>query len=186
MADQHGGVPQTADTVVAFWKQAGPRKWFKKNAAFDTTFRHTFYDLHFMAARRELDPWMRTADGALALLILLDQYPRNAFRGTAHMFATDSLARFYADQMIAAGMDQEVERGLRMFCYLPFEHSENPVDQERSVRLNRELEPNDFKWAQEHARIIDRFGRFAHRNTVLGRVSTLEEEAFLREGGFAG
>lgn len=186
MADKRSVFPQTADTVVAFWKQAGPGKWFKKSVAFDTAFRHTFNDLHFMAARRELDTWMHTPEGALALLILLDQYPRNAFRGTAHMFATDSLARFYAHQMIAAGMDQTVERGLRMFCYLPFEHSEDAADQERSVHLNRELEPNDFKWAQEHARIIERFGRFPHRNKVLGRVSTVEEEAFLREGGFAG
>lgn len=186
MADQHTGLPETPEAVLAFWREAGPRKWFKKSQAFDAAFGASFHDLHFQAARRELDSWMATPTGALALLILLDQYPRNAFRGTAHMFATDSLARFYALQMIEAGMDQQIERGLRMFCYLSFEHSENPLDQERSVRLNRELEPNDFKWAQEHARIIGRFARFPHRNAVLGRVSTVEEEAFLKGGGFAG
>ncbi|WP_263143754.1 DUF924 family protein [Pseudomonas sp. RIT-PI-AD] len=186
MADTQRDVPQDAQSVIAFWKQAGPPKWFNKDDAFDAAFREAFSALHVQAARRELEYWMNTPDGALALLILLDQYPRNAFRGTAHMFATDPLACFYARQMVDAGLDQRVEKPLRMFCYLPFEHSENVEDQRLSVRLNQALDPADFKWAREHAEIIERFGRFPHRNPLLGRTTTPDESAFLEAGGFAG
>lgn len=178
--------PQTPQGVIAFWKQAGPRKWFKKDSAFDQAFRQAFFELHFKAAARELEHWMETAEGALALLILLDQFPRNAFRGTAHMFATDPLACFYARRMVECAMDKQIDTPLRMFCYLPFEHSENPQDQALSMQLNRELDPKELKWAQEHAQIIARFGRFPHRNALLGRVTTDEENAFLQGGGFAG
>lgn len=128
------------------------------------------------------------ADGSdtLALLILLDQYPRNAFRGSAHMFATDPLARLYAQRMVDAGLDQQVEPSLRAFCYLPFEHSEDPKDQQRSLTLNQQLDANTYRWAKEHAEIIQRFGRFPHRNAVLARVTTDEECVFLDKGGFAG
>lgn len=118
--------PHSAEAVIAFWKQAGPKRWFAKDDEFDATFRDSFHATHMQAARRELEDWLTTADGALALLILLDQYPRNAFRGTAHMFATDPLARLYARKMVDAGLDQQVEPQLRAFCYLPFEHSEDP------------------------------------------------------------
>jgi uncharacterized protein (DUF924 family) len=133
-----------------------------------------------------LEDWLTSADGALALLILLDQYPRNAFRGTAHMFATDPLARLYAHQIVDAGLDQQIEPELRAFCYLPFEHSEDPQDQQRSLDLNRQLDANTYHWAKEHADIIERFGRFPHRNAVLGRATTVDEQVFLDEGGFAG
>ena len=178
--------PQSAEAVIAFWKQAGPKRWFAKDEAFDTAFRDSFHATHMQAARRELEDWLTTADGALALLILLDQYPRNAFRGTAHMFATDPLARFYARKMVDAGLDQQVEPQLRAFCYLPFEHSEDPQDQQRSLALNQQLDASTYHWAKEHADIIERFGRFPHRNGVLGRASTDEELAFLKAGGFAG
>ena len=178
--------PQSAQAVIAFWKQAGPTRWFAKDEAFDTAFRDSFHATHMQAARRELEDWLTTADGALALLILLDQYPRNAFRGTAHMFATDPLARFYARKMVDAGLDQQVEPQLRAFCYLPFEHSEDPQDQQRSLALNQQLDASTYHWAKEHADIIERFGRFPHRNGVLGRTSTDEERAFLKAGGFAG
>lgn len=138
------------------------------------------------AARRELEGWLDSAQGALALLILLDQYPRNAFRGTAHMFATDPLARLYAHRMVDAGLDQQVEPALRAFCYLPFEHSEEAADQQRSVVLNQQLDANTDRWAKEHAHIIERFGRFPHRNDVLARATTDEEREFLKAGGFAG
>jgi len=177
---------QTAQGVIAFWKQAGPERWFKKDDAFDETFRQAFFALHFKAAARELEQWMDTAEGALALLILLDQYPRNAFRGTAHMFATDSLACFYAHRMVQDALDKQIPGQLRMFCYLPFEHSENEDDQKLSVQLNRDLDPKDLKWALEHARIIERFGRFPHRNELLGRVTTPDERDFLSSGGFSG
>ena len=131
------------------------------------------------AARRELEGWLDTAHGALALLILLDQYPRNAFRGTAHMFATDPLARLYAQRMVDAGLDQLIEPELRAFCYLPFEHSEDPADQQRSLALNQHLDASTYHWAKEHAAIIEQFGRFPHRNAALGRASTPEEIGFL-------
>ncbi|MGN7440944.1 DUF924 family protein [Pseudomonas lactis] len=178
--------PQSAEAVIAFWKQAGPKRWFAKDEAFDTAFRDSFHATHMQAARRELEDWLTTADGALALLILLDQYPRNAFRGTAHMFATDPLARLYARKMVDAGLDQQVEPQLRAFCYLPFEHSEDPQDQQRSLALNQQLDASTYHWAKEHAAIIERFGRFPHRNGVLGRKTTAAEQVFLDEGGFAG
>lgn len=178
--------PQSAEAVIAFWKQAGPKRWFAKDEAFDTAFRDSFHATHMQAARRELEDWLTTADGALALLILLDQYPRNAFRGTAHMFATDPLARLYARKMVDAGLDQQVEPQLRAFCYLPFEHSEDPQDQQRSLALNQQLDASTYHWAKEHADIIERFGRFPHRNEVLGRKTTAAEQVFLDEGGFAG
>ncbi|MBC3256065.1 DUF924 family protein [Pseudomonas paralactis] len=177
---------QPAEAVIEFWTQAGPKRWFAKDEGFDTAFRDTFHTTHMQAARRELDGWLATADGALALLILLDQYPRNAFRGTAHMFATDPLARFYAQQMVDAGLDQQIDPQLRAFCYLPFEHSEDPQDQQRSLVLNQQLDANTYHWAKEHADIIQRFGRFPHRNAVLGRATTAAEQVFLDEGGFAG
>lgn len=176
----------TPQTVIDFWKSAGPKRWFAKDDAFDATFRENFHATHLQAARRELESWLDSAEGALALLILLDQYPRNAFRGTAHMFATDPLARLYAQRMVDAGLDQQVEPALRAFCYLPFEHSEDPRDQQRSLTLNQQLDANTYRWAKEHAQIIERFGRFPHRNAVLARVTTDEERAFLDKGGFAG
>ncbi|MFO2466309.1 DUF924 family protein [Pseudomonas sp. 15FMM2] len=174
------------EAVIAFWTLAGPARWFKKDQAFDDQFRQTFHVAHFQAARGELEHWMDEPQGALALLILLDQYPRNSFRGTAHMFATDPLARAYASRMVAAGLDQAIDPALRAFCYLPFEHSENPEDQQRSLALNQQLDADTYKWAREHAEIIERFGRFPHRNAVLGRVTSDEEQAFLKGGGFSG
>lgn len=172
--------------VIEFWKQAGPKRWFAKDEAFDRRFREAFHTAHFQAARRELENWMQSPEGALALLLLLDQFPRNTFRGTAHMFATDPLARLYARQMVEAGMDQLIETPLRAFCYLPFAHSEDPEDQQLSVALNKNLDANTYHWAKEHARIIERFGRFPHRNEVLARVTTEEERTFLEGGGFSG
>jgi uncharacterized protein (DUF924 family) len=176
----------TPQAVVEFWRQAGPKRWFAKDEAFDKQFRDAFHTAHWQAARRELEGWMASPEGALALLLLLDQYPRNTFRGTAHMFATDPLARSYARQMVEAGMDKLIETSLRAFCYLPFEHSESVEDQQLSLALNKDLDANTYRWAKEHARIIDRFARFPHRNEVLARVTTDEERAFLNEGGFAG
>ncbi len=173
-------------SVIDFWKHAGPKRWFAKDDAFDATFRDTFHATHLQAARRELESWLDSADGALALLILLDQYPRNAFRGTAHMFATDPLARLYAARMVDAGLDQQLEPSLRAFCYLPFEHAENTADQQRSLALNQTLDASTYHWAKEHAAIIERFGRFPHRNAVLARETTDDERAFLDKGGFSG
>ena len=177
---------KSADDVVAFWRAAGPQRWFQKDAGFDRDFRDRYLEWHLAAARRELDHWQRTADGGLALLILLDQFPRNAFRGTAHMFATDELARYFASAMVGSGLDQDVESALRVFCYLPFEHSESLADQERSVSLQVDMDPSTRAFADEHYRIIARFGRFPHRNRHLGRITTAAEQHYLDGGGFAG
>ena len=175
-----------ANEVAAFWREAGAEKWFLKDDAFDAGFRQRFRDLHFAAARRELDGWADHPEGSLALMILLDQFPRNCFRGTAHMFATDPLARRFARQALTAGHDQQVEQALRIFFYLPFEHSENLEDQHIAVEHSIPLGEETLKYAIVHRDIIERFGRFPHRNRALGRDTTPEEQAFLDAGGFAG
>lgn len=176
---------RSAKSVVRFWEGAGPKRWFKVDPAFDDRFRKRFMATHLAAARREMEDWLDTPRGALALLILLDQFPRNAWRGTGHAFATDGLARFYAGVAVERGHDLPTATPLRRFFYLPFQHSEDLHDQERSVRLFSALprEPDD-RWAEHHHDIIARFGRFPHRNAALGRMGTAEEEAFLAEHGF--
>ena len=174
-------------TVVGFWKAAGPDKWFAKDEAFDAQFGDRFMDAHIAAARRELDGWMDTAEGALALMILLDQFPRNVWRNTGHAFATDPLARHLALSALDAGRDQEVENDLRRFFYLPLQHAEDLALQERQVALFQAMDrPADDRWAEHHHGVIARFGRFPHRNAALGRETTPDEAAFLEEDGFRG
>ena len=170
--------------LVAFWRDAGPGKWFGGGPAFDAECRVRFLDAHLAAARREFDGWMESADGALALLLLLDQIPRNIYRGSAHGYATDPLARRHASAAIAAGHDRAFEPALRAFFYLPFEHSEDIADQEHSLALFTALgDGNYLAYAQAHRDVIARFGRFPHRNAALGRDSTPEEQAWLDAGG---
>ena len=178
--------PFSATAIVGFWTEVGPTRWFKKDAAFDDEFRARFAAEHGAAASGALDGWATTADGALALMILLDQYPRNSFRGTARMFATDSKALSIAKQAIAQGFDLSVDAALRSFLYLPFMHSEHLADQDRALELYATLGSESQRYAIVHRDIIVRFGRFPHRNAVLGRATTAEEQAFLDEGGFAG
>lgn len=184
-ADAHD-LPGEARAVVQFWRDAGADRWFNKSEAFDEEFRGRFLSLHEAAARGELDGWARTAEGALALLILLDQFPRNAFRGTARMYETDARARKIAHQAVDNGLDEQVEKALRVFFYLPFSHSENIQDQRRGVERNQRLGQPWLTHALGHADIIERFGRFPHRNPLLGRSTTVQEQAFLDAGGFAG
>jgi len=180
-----------AADVVGYWTLAGPKKWFAKSAVFDDALRLRFEPVHHAAARGEYATWRETPEGCLALLLLLDQFPRNLYRGSAHAFATDPLARAVARHCVETGFDQAVAAELRPFCYLPFEHSEAIEDQDRSVAL---FEAHDaatgdvssLDWAVRHRDIIRRFGRFPHRNAALGRETTPEEQAFLDEGGFAG
>lgn len=167
----------TVAEVVEFWREAGPTAWFARNADFDATFRQRFLETH-MAAARELDHWMADATGALALMVLLDQFPRNAFRGTAHMFATDALALALARRALAVGHDGEVDAALRLFFYLPFEHSEDIEDQRIAVARCAPLGDPFDRYAQIHFEVIERFGRFPHRNAALGRDTTPEEQAF--------
>ena len=170
--------------VIGFWLEAGPRLWFARDADFDHACRTHLLESHHGAARGELDGWARSADGALALVILLDQVPRNVFRDSAHAWATDGLARRHAAHAIGAGHDHLVAAALRMFFYLPFEHSESLDDQRRSLELHRGLPGADADlWARRHHDVIVRFGRFPHRNRALGRESTPEETAWLASGG---
>jgi len=177
----------TAADVVAFWREAGPERWFNKDAAFDAEIRRRFLATYEVAAAGQLTAWEATAEGALALLILLDQFPRNMFRGSARAFAADPLARAIAAGALIRGFDAQVPANMRTFFYLPFEHSEDMADQERCIALYKAAgDAENLKWAELHADIIRRFGRFPHRNEVLGRASTPEEQAFLASGGFAG
>lgn len=180
-------MPQVPSDIVAFWIAAGPKAWFAKDDAFDAALRTRFEAAHHAAARGEFGSWAETAEGALALLLLLDQVPRNLYRATAHAFATDPLARRCAAAAIARGFDQAYPPDVRCFFYLPFEHSQDARDQARAVELFQALgDPEYLRYAQVHADIIARFGRFPHRNTCLGRASTSAELEFLAEGGFAG
>jgi uncharacterized protein (DUF924 family) len=180
-------VAANPNDILHFWRGAGPKQWFKHARAFDEAIRLKFEPVHHAAARGEYDRWAETAEGALALLILLDQFPRNLFRGSAHSYATDGKARAIAGIAVAAGFHREVEPELRQFFVLPFEHSEAMADQAEAARLAAELaDPDIAKWAAIHRDIVTRFGRFPHRNAALGRETTAEEQAFLDEGGFAG
>ena len=176
-----------AESVLAFWREAGPEKWFKKDTAFDDEIRARFLETYEAAVAGKLSGWEQTAEGTLALILVLDQFPRNMFRGDARAFAADPLARAVAERALARGFDRSMALSDRQFLYLPFEHSETLADQERCCALFRSTGDADLlKWAELHADIIRRFGRFPHRNAVLGRATTPEEQAFLDGGGFKG
>jgi uncharacterized protein (DUF924 family) len=177
----------SAADVLAFWRSAGPDKWFKKDLAFDAEIASRFSALWRDAAAGALADWEAAPETALSLVLVLDQFPRNMFRSKADAFATDPLARNVAERAVARGFDQKVPASERLFFYLPFEHSESLADQERATALIGTLgDPDLTRWAELHADIIRRFGRFPHRNSALGRASTHEEQAFLDAGGFAG
>ncbi len=176
----------SAGEIVRFWRDAGPKYWFAKDETFDGRCRG-YEAEHHAAARRELTPWELDAEGALALLILLDQFPRNIFRNSPHAYATDTLAQAVAMRAIERGFDTATDTDLRVFFYLPFEHAEDLALQERAVVLCEALRnPEYTRYAVIHRDIIARFGRFPHRNVILGRKSTADELQFLAEGGFAG
>ncbi len=173
--------------VLDFWRAAGPDKWFAKDDVFDQSIRDRFLPTYEAAAAYGLSGWEGAPEPALALVITLDQFPRNMFRGSARTYAADPLARAVAERAIARAFDRELPVTDRQFFYLPFEHSETLADQERAVALFRAMEdPELTKWAELHLDIIRRFGRFPHRNAPLGRASTPEEIAFLDGGGFKG
>ncbi len=177
----------TAQDVLAFWRDAGEERWFTTDPAFDALCREHFLDIHLAAARGELAHWSEQAESTLALLLLLDQLPRNIFRHSAHAYATDSMACALADQALALGYDQQFEPELRGFFYLPFMHSEQLADQQRASKLFHTLDtPRAVKWRTHHLAIIQRFGRFPHRNHLLGRTTTPNELAWLNDGGFEG
>jgi uncharacterized protein (DUF924 family) len=179
--------------VLDFWFDDRARAlWFKQDPSFDAEIRGRFEALADEAAAGRLQDWIAAPDSCLALVIAQDQFPRNMYRGNPRAFATDPEARRAADAAIARGHDRAIPLDRRMFFYLPFEHSEAAADQRRSVALFRRwMEAHEgparlkaeeqFVYVLRHEEIVLRFGRFPHRNPVLGRSSTPEEEAFLAE-----
>ena len=183
-------VPQTVsgpiasvEAILGFWfTECSEEDWFKKSDAFDATLRDRFGPTQRAASDRKLDNWADTADGRLALILLLDQMSRNLFRGSAQAFAQDPAALALARHAIAEGDHVGTSRERRLFLYLPFEHSENQADQEMCMALFTALGDDELtEYARRHKVIVDRFGRFPHRNEALGRQSTDEEVAFLKE-----
>jgi uncharacterized protein (DUF924 family) len=171
--------------VLKFWFEETPREqWFKKDAAFDKEVRRRFLALHEVLAEQTSEDLFADARTALAAIIVFDQMSRNMFRDSPRAFATDEKARGIALAVVAQGLDAGMTKDERMFCYLPFEHAEDPQAQARCVALMAGLRDPDLdKWAKAHKDIIDRFGRFPHRNAALGRISTPEELAFLEKPG---
>jgi uncharacterized protein (DUF924 family) len=187
MKEQNTPAQRSAEEVLAFWLAAGHERWFEPDEDFDAQIRQRFATTYEDAAAGRLSAWENSPQGALALVIVLDQFPRNIFRGSARSYTADPLARAVAQRAIARGFDKQIAMPQRSFFYLPFEHSEELADQERAVELMRATGDVDLlKWAELHADIIRRFGRFPHRNAMLGRATTPDEQAFLDDGGFSG
>jgi uncharacterized protein (DUF924 family) len=184
MAD---GCDITPAGILAFWREAGYDRWYTRDDAFDAEVRRRYLALWQRAAAGELSSWEASDDGALALTIVLDQFPRNIFRGDPRTYSSDALAREVARRAIARGVDARTDPTLREFLYMPFMHSEHLADQLHCIELFRRTDNTEsLKYAEHHADIIRRFGRFPHRNRILGRTTTAEEQAFLDEGGFFG
>jgi len=181
-----GSIAEAAE-IVAFWREAGPDRWYEKNDSFDRAIEARFGALHSTAAAGEMDAWAKTPDGALALILVLDQFSRNLFRGSPQAFAQDGKARQVARAALNAGFDRQADPALREFFHLPFMHSELIADQERCVLLCHSLPgAGTLPYARDHERIIRRFGRFPHRNKILGRHTSPAEQRFLDGGGFSG
>jgi uncharacterized protein (DUF924 family) len=173
--------------VLAFWLEAGPERWYGGEVAFDAEIRRRFVKLWQAAADGELSGWEARDDATLALVIALDQFPRNMFRGEPRAYTTDLQARDVAVRGIERGVDTRIDPALREFLYMPLMHSEDLADQARCVALFRTAGGTEnLKYAERHADIIRRFGRFPHRNRIFGRTTTADEQAFLDGGGFSG
>ncbi|MFH1555840.1 MAG: DUF924 family protein [Pseudomonadota bacterium] len=182
----------TPSEIVGFWRAAGYDRWFSSDPAFDADVRARLLPAHEDAVARGagsklLADYEDSADGALALVLLLDQVPRNVFRGTPRAFATDAAARQVADRALVRGFEQSFEPALRGFFFLPLMHAEDFACQQRCVALYEKLgQEKELKYAILHRDVIARFGRFPHRNPILGRTMTAEEAAYLAAGGFRG
>ena len=179
-------IPNRAGEVLTFWEEAGPAMWYRQDDSFDRTIRDRFGALWDAASRGRHDNWAVGPRGVLALLILLDQFPRNMFRDNALAFATDAQALRVAHLALSNGWDQRIAPPLRQFFYLPFMHSERLTDQDRSVRLfvARMGGGDNLLHARAHREVIRRFGRFPYRNAALGRTNTPAEQAFLDAGAY--
>lgn len=170
------------EALLAFWfEETGPKRWFAHDRVLDEEIDARFSALYAEAAAGRCDDWAESADGALALVILLDQFSRNLFRDDPRAFAMDAKALGVAESALEHGFDQATPPERRPFLYMPFMHSEDLADQRRSVALFAALEGGEgwLGYARSHMRIIERFGRFPHRNEMLGRVDTPEEAAWL-------
>ena len=177
----------TPANILKFWRDAGHDRWYTRDDGFDGEVRGRFFELWRKAAAGELSSWEASDDGALALTIVLDQFPRNMFRDDAMTYASDRQARDTAARAIDRGTDARIDPALLEFLYMPFMHSEHLPDQLRCVELFRKAgNPDNLKYAEDHADIVRRFGRFPHRNRMLDRATTAEEQAFLDGGGFSG
>jgi uncharacterized protein (DUF924 family) len=173
------------DEILNFWfSKLSPKDWFRKDGALDSTIASRFGPSYYELRAGIPAAWLETPEGVLAAIIVLDQFPRNMFRGDARCFATDAEALELAKQAIAEGMDLRLTPNQRIFLYMPFQHSENKEDQAHAIRLYTKLgKPLNLDFALRHQAVVDRFGRFPHRNALLGRTSTEEEQAFLAEPG---
>lgn len=177
----------TPHEVIGFWTSAGETRWFTKSAAFDGELSVRFGSALAEAREGGFGRWAETPEGALGLVVLLDQFSRNIHRGSPLMFAGDMRALKVARQSVCKGFHQAMPANLARWFVLPFEHAEDLDAQWRGVGLFQVMGLNDMvPWARLHLDIIERFGRFPHRNPILGRRSTEEEAAFLAQGGFAG
>jgi len=172
-----------AAEVRHFWFDEHPKDWFVKNPSFDAQIRSRFLPLHEAAAAGRLAHWADEGSSCLALVIVLDQFPRNMFRGEARAFATDSLAHAAARVILERGWDQQMTQPEQLFAYLPFEHSESLADQNLACKLMKDFGEKQLRYAARHREIIQRFGRFPHRNGILGRESTAAEIEFLKQPG---
>ncbi len=180
--------PTQPRDVLDFWFAAGKEKWFAKSDEFDAEITERFKSAHEAARDGAHDDWAESAEGMLALIILLDQFPRNMYRGSPDMFAADPKAAEMSKLALKRKIDGEVPQAARQFVYMPLMHSEDLEDQELCVTLfqgDPTLKEN-VAYAIDHRDIVARFGRFPHRNTILGRATTPEEQQFLDDGGFAG
>ena len=175
------------EDILAFWfEDTVPQQWFLVNPDFDDEIRARFADKYDKAKLGILDDWRRDADGCLALCLLLDQFPRNMFRGTPDAFATDGKALVMAKYALSKGFDQVLTPVKRRFIYLPFEHSENLQDQRKSVELFATMKKDDplgYDYALKHLKVIEQYGRFPHRNKILGRENTPDENHYLAQPG---
>jgi uncharacterized protein (DUF924 family) len=171
--------------ILQFWfEDISPQVWFQISAEFDLEVKERFLSIYQMTRDGLSHHWAGDADGSLALCIVLDQFPRHMFRGLPQAYESDAKALNYSKQAIQKGFDQILDPVKRGFLYLPFQHSEDLAEQKRSVELFGKMErdnPTGYRYAQRHLEAIEKFGRFPHRNQVLGRTSTPEELVFLKE-----
>ena len=175
------------DEIIRFWThEVGEKNWYQSSEEIDAAIRRRYAPLWQVASGNALTDWSNEPRGALALLLLLDQFPRNMFRDDPRSFATDPLARRHADRAISADLDLKIDPPLRQFFYLPFMHSEDLADQDRAIACFRDrwLSEDNLRHARAHRSVIERFGRFPWRNEALGRDTTPEEASYIEQGGY--